>query len=153
MSFLQRIIGPPTAEHLEENQDVEGLPQPWKGTGPSARLQLRRWGSSVTNGPRNLWPPFSRTPICVNPSPERGNFCTIDEKGRVVDRRAARINSEKNRELCALLREIKLPDVELFVETLKEYRLLLVLRGEGLGPQVTDTDPQAVVSSPWSRNL
>jgi HEAT repeat protein len=25
MSFLQRIIGPPTAEDLEENQDVEGL--------------------------------------------------------------------------------------------------------------------------------
>jgi 2,3-bisphosphoglycerate-independent phosphoglycerate mutase len=78
----------------------------------------------------------------------RGNFCTIDEAGRVVDRRAGRISSEKNRELCALLREIKLPGVKLFVETVKEYRLLLVLRGKGLAPELTDTDPQTVGEAP-----
>jgi 2,3-bisphosphoglycerate-independent phosphoglycerate mutase len=27
----------------------------------------------------------------------RGNFCTVDENGRVVDRRAGRIETEKNR--------------------------------------------------------
>lgn len=78
----------------------------------------------------------------------RGNFCTVGEDGRVMDRRAGRISSEKNRELCALLREIKLPDVELFVETVEEYRLLLVLRGEGLGPEVADTDPQEIGEEP-----
>jgi 2,3-bisphosphoglycerate-independent phosphoglycerate mutase len=72
----------------------------------------------------------------------RGNFCTVDRDGRVVDRRAGRIPTERNEELCALLREVKLPGVELFVETVKEYRLLLVLRGEGLGDEVGDTDPQ-----------
>lgn len=72
----------------------------------------------------------------------RGNFCTLDDEGRVVDRRAGRIPSDVNRELCALLREIEVPGVELFVRTVKEYRLLLVLRGEGLGHQVEDTDPQ-----------
>jgi 2,3-bisphosphoglycerate-independent phosphoglycerate mutase len=72
----------------------------------------------------------------------RGNFCTVDEEGKVVDRRAGRIPTERNRELCAMLREIDLPEVEVFVETVKEYRLLLVLRGEGLGEEVRDTDPQ-----------
>jgi 2,3-bisphosphoglycerate-independent phosphoglycerate mutase len=78
----------------------------------------------------------------------RGNFGTVDERGRVADRRAGRIPTEKNKELCALLREIELPDVELFIETVKEYRLLLVLRGEGLSGKVTDTDPQEIGEKP-----
>jgi 2,3-bisphosphoglycerate-independent phosphoglycerate mutase len=78
----------------------------------------------------------------------RGNFGTVDEKGRVADRRAGRIPTEKNKELCALLREIELPGVELFIETVKEYRLLLVLRGEGLSGEVTDTDPQEIGEKP-----
>ncbi len=78
----------------------------------------------------------------------RGNFCTIDEDGHVVDRRAGRIPSEKNRELCALLREIELPDVELFIKTVKEYRLLLVLRSQDLGADVSDTDPQETGVAP-----
>jgi len=78
----------------------------------------------------------------------RGNFCTVDEQGRITDRRAGRISTEKNRELCALLRQIRLPDVELFVEPVKEYRFLLVLRGEGLSDEVIDTDPQEVGHPP-----
>ncbi len=78
----------------------------------------------------------------------RGNFCTLDDEGRVADRRAGRIPSEKNRELCELLRQIELPNVELFVETVKEYRLLLVLRGDGLSGQIADTDPQDVGEYP-----
>jgi 2,3-bisphosphoglycerate-independent phosphoglycerate mutase len=78
----------------------------------------------------------------------RGNFCTLDDEGRVADRRAGRIPSEKNRELCELLRQIELPNVELFVETVKEYRLLLVLRGDGLSGQIADTDPQDVGERP-----
>jgi 2,3-bisphosphoglycerate-independent phosphoglycerate mutase len=74
----------------------------------------------------------------------RGNFCTVDEQGLVVDRRAGRIPSAKNKELCALLRQIDLPGVELYVETVKEYRLLLVLRAKGLNHRIEDTDPQAV---------
>jgi len=73
----------------------------------------------------------------------RGNFCTLDDQGRVADRRAGRIPTEKGKELCALLRqEIDLPGVELFVQPVKEYRLLLVLRGEGLEGDVASTDPQ-----------
>lgn len=78
----------------------------------------------------------------------RGNFCTIDEDGRVTDRRAGRISTELNEELCEVLREIELPGVDVFVETVKEHRLLLVLRGEGLSGAIDDTDPQEVGKAP-----
>jgi 2,3-bisphosphoglycerate-independent phosphoglycerate mutase len=73
----------------------------------------------------------------------RGNFCTIDAEGQVDDRRAGRISTQKNQELCSLLRRIELPEVKFFVETVKEYRFLLVLRGEGLSDNISDTDPQS----------
>ncbi|MDH4135793.1 MAG: 2,3-bisphosphoglycerate-independent phosphoglycerate mutase, partial [Anaerolineae bacterium] len=72
----------------------------------------------------------------------RGNFCTVDEKGLITDRRAGRIPTEKNVELVNLLGGTKLPGVHIFVETVKEYRFVLVLRGEGLEGGLTETDPQ-----------
>ncbi len=79
----------------------------------------------------------------------RGNFATLDDEGRVADRRAGRISSQKNQELCELLRqEIDLPGVQFFVQTVKEYRFLLVLRGEGLSGELDDTDPQEVGEEP-----
>lgn len=73
----------------------------------------------------------------------RGNFCTLDDRGNVTDRRAGRISTEKNRKLCDLLRQIELPDVELIIQTVKEHRLLVVLRGENLSGELDNTDPQA----------
>jgi 2,3-bisphosphoglycerate-independent phosphoglycerate mutase len=78
----------------------------------------------------------------------RGNFCTLDERGRVADRRAGRISTKKNVDLCALLREIELPGAKLYVETVKEHRFLLVLRGDGLSGAISDTDPQALNVEP-----
>lgn len=78
----------------------------------------------------------------------RGNFCTIDSQGKVTDRRAGRISTIKNKELCQLLSQIKLEGVEVFVETVKEHRFLLVLRGEGLSDDLADTDPQIVGKAP-----
>ncbi len=78
----------------------------------------------------------------------RGNFCTVDENGLVTDRRAGRIPTEKNRELMPLLRDIELPGVEVFVEPVKEYRFLLVLRGAGLSHEISETDPQEVGAKP-----
>ena len=78
----------------------------------------------------------------------RGNFCTIDENGNVLDRRAGRIPTEKNKELCEILRDIKLPGVEVFVETVKEHRCLIVLRGENLSGDLIDTDPQEIGKKP-----
>ena len=80
----------------------------------------------------------------------RLNFCTIDENGVVVDRRAGRIPTELNRKLCQKIRQqVQLnADVEFFIETESEHRAVLILRGEGLGGYINDTDPQVVGQKP-----
>jgi 2,3-bisphosphoglycerate-independent phosphoglycerate mutase len=72
----------------------------------------------------------------------RGNFCTIDKKGLITDRRAGRITTDKCAELCKLLGQIKIDGVELYIRPVKEHRLMIVLRGKGLSAEVDDTDPQ-----------
>ena len=74
----------------------------------------------------------------------RGNFATIDEEGIIVDRRAGRIPTEKNREVCAFLgNEIKeVEGVRVSIYPGKEHRFVLVFRGEGLRDDLTDADPQ-----------
>ena len=79
----------------------------------------------------------------------RGNFCTIDKNGNITDRRAGRISTEKNQEICKLLSEnINIPRVKVFVETVKEHRFLIVLRGDGLKGNLIDTDPQVIDVKP-----
>jgi 2,3-bisphosphoglycerate-independent phosphoglycerate mutase len=72
----------------------------------------------------------------------RGNFCSVDADGNLTDRRAGRIATEVNVELVKLLQTIKIPGVQIFVQTVKEHRFVLVLRGKGLGDALTETDPQ-----------
>mgnify|MGYP005843440731 CR=1 FL=1 len=72
----------------------------------------------------------------------RGNFATVSEAGLITDRRAGRIDTSRSTELVRLLRQIKLPGVEVFVEPVKEHRFALVFRGEGLSDKLTETDPQ-----------
>jgi 2,3-bisphosphoglycerate-independent phosphoglycerate mutase len=74
----------------------------------------------------------------------RGNFCSLDANGNITDRRAGRIPTEKCRELVEILRQIRLPGVEVFVEAVQDYRFVLVLRGKGLSPNLSETDPQKV---------
>jgi 2,3-bisphosphoglycerate-independent phosphoglycerate mutase len=72
----------------------------------------------------------------------RGNFCTIDADGRVIDRRAGRIASEIGAKLAQKLHDnVKIEGVEVLVKPVKEYRLVVRFRGEGLGDNVADTDP------------
>jgi 2,3-bisphosphoglycerate-independent phosphoglycerate mutase len=73
----------------------------------------------------------------------RGNFCTIDSKGRITDRRAGRISSAESSQLVELLQTIKVEGVEFFVRLVKEHRFAFVMRGPGLGEDLSDTDPQA----------
>jgi len=72
----------------------------------------------------------------------RCNFCTIDTNGNITDRRAGRISSEESAPLAISLRQVKIPGIEIFVEPVKEHRFVVVFRGEGLGGNVLDTDPQ-----------
>jgi len=78
----------------------------------------------------------------------RGNFCTVDDGGVVTDRRAGRIPTEKNAELCEILSGIELDGAKAFVRPVKEHRFLVVLRGEGLGAAVEDTDPHETGKQP-----
>ena len=78
----------------------------------------------------------------------RCNFCTVDDEGRITDRRAGRITSEQAAELVQKLGEITIEGVEVLVEHVHEHRFVLVLRGEGLEPDVADTDPQREGAAP-----
>ncbi len=78
----------------------------------------------------------------------RGNFCTVDAEGKITDRRAGRIASQIASTLCEKLDKITIPGVEVFVRHVKEYRLVIVIRGDGLGGRVNDTDPQRTGVAP-----
>ena len=72
----------------------------------------------------------------------RGNFCTVDGLGSLVDRRAGRIPTELSAPLCERLDRIELPGVQIDVFPVQDYRFVLRLRGEGLSESITETDPQ-----------
>jgi 2,3-bisphosphoglycerate-independent phosphoglycerate mutase len=72
----------------------------------------------------------------------RGNFCTIDAQGQVVDRRAGRIDTERCAQLCRLLAQIELDGVQTFVEPVRDHRFVLVLRAQGLGEDISTNDPE-----------
>ncbi len=72
----------------------------------------------------------------------RCNFCTLDAKGNIADRRAGRISSQESAPLAISLRQVSIPGIEVFVEPVKEHRFVVVFRGQGLGQAVKDTDPQ-----------
>jgi 2,3-bisphosphoglycerate-independent phosphoglycerate mutase len=80
----------------------------------------------------------------------RFNFCTLDQNGLIVDRRAGRLPTEINQSLVSKLRnQVKAPaGVELFWDTESEHRGLLVVRGGNLDASLTDTDPQTVGQKP-----
>ena len=78
----------------------------------------------------------------------RGNFCTVDRDGLLVDRRAGRIPTQESRPLCQLLDAIKLPGVDISVLPVQDYRFVLILRGDGLSDRLTETDPQRVGAAP-----
>lgn len=80
----------------------------------------------------------------------RGNFCTLDAKGLLADRRAGRIPTEQSRPLADMLREriARIEDVQVEVNPGLQYRFSVVLRGPGLGDRVADTDPQVTGVAP-----
>lgn len=77
----------------------------------------------------------------------RANFCTLDAKGLVTDRRAGRIPTEICEELCARLaskiRKVgaKGSEVEVIIKAGKEHRFVVIFRGAGLEGPLSSTDP------------
>src|ERR671917_935510 len=79
----------------------------------------------------------------------RINFATLDESGKISDRRAGRIPSEKGEELVGLLNEnLTLDGAEVSIVHEKEYRAVAIFRGEGFSGDLYDTDPQRVGLEP-----
>ena len=72
----------------------------------------------------------------------RGNFCQLDQAGNIVDRRAGRIPTDESLRLIEELNLIELNDVAFEVHSVMDYRFVLVLKGGGISPDITDTDPQ-----------
>ncbi|MCX6911074.1 MAG: phosphonopyruvate decarboxylase-related protein, partial [Verrucomicrobia bacterium] len=73
----------------------------------------------------------------------RANFCTLDDKGIVTDRRAGRVATEITEEQCALLgsKIKKIGDTQVIIQAGKGHRFVVVFRGKGLEGPLTDTDP------------
>lgn len=73
----------------------------------------------------------------------RANFCTVDATGVVVDRRAGRIASEVCARLVEKIRSsvARIGDIEVILEPGKGHRFVAMLRGPGLGGEVSDADP------------
>jgi 2,3-bisphosphoglycerate-independent phosphoglycerate mutase len=73
----------------------------------------------------------------------RANFCTLDEKGIVTDRRAGRIDTAVCSELCDLLSKKikKIGTTEVIIKAGKGHRFVVVFRGKGLEGPLTDADP------------
>jgi len=81
----------------------------------------------------------------------RGNFASADADGTITDRRAGRISTDECIRLTAKLQEATanvLPGYQVFVKPVKEHRFVLVIRGEGLGGELTETDPLVTGKKP-----
>ena len=84
-------------------------------------------------------------PIQPDDVAARMNFCTIDEQGLLVDRRAGRIPTELATRLAEQLQQqVHLDGVEIFVRPEMDYRGVVVFRGAGLSDRLSDSDPQVV---------
>jgi 2,3-bisphosphoglycerate-independent phosphoglycerate mutase len=73
----------------------------------------------------------------------RANFCTLDSKGIVTDRRAGRIDTSICEELCDLLgkKVKKIGDTQVLIRPGKGHRFVVIFRGKGLEGPLTDADP------------
>src|SRR5207247_3220065 len=73
----------------------------------------------------------------------RGKLASGDEEMKLTDRRAGRIR-EGTEELAQALDELKLGRIKATGRAGREHRGAVVLRGRGLSPKVTDTDPHEI---------
>lgn len=79
----------------------------------------------------------------------RGNLATLGTDGTLIDRRAGRIPDAEARAVVEKLQAgVSVPGIEVFFRHEREHRVLVVLRGPGLDPRLTDTDPQRTGVAP-----
>ena len=72
----------------------------------------------------------------------RANFCSIDTKGIITDRRAGRITSKLNKILCKKLQAIeKIQETEIIIQPGTSHRFVVVFRGGNIEGPLSDSDP------------
>jgi 2,3-bisphosphoglycerate-independent phosphoglycerate mutase len=98
--------------------------------------------------------PFEAAGVGIDVKPGdiafRGNFATVKD-GMVIDRRAGRIDD--TRALSDAIRERLHLDCEFLFKESAGHRTVLVLRGKDLSPRVTQTDPQHVGPTSYSKPI
>lgn len=75
----------------------------------------------------------------------RCNFATLDGDGKIIDRRAGRISTEKNIELSNVLKSIKeIDNVEITIRPGKGHRFVVLFNSKDkkIDSLINDTDPQ-----------
>ena len=141
--------------HLDQlaAEGILGLSEPIKagitpGSGP-AHLALFGYDPIVHEVGRGA---LSSAGVGVRIKPgdisARGNFCTLDSEGKIIDRRAGRLPNEESAPVVDILQGIQVPGVEIEVRQVKEYRFTVIMRGKGLNPALEDTDPQKTGVTP-----
>ena len=78
----------------------------------------------------------------------RGNFCTVDDQGVIIDRRAGRISTHTSEERLSLLRDIRVPGCDIELHAVRDHRFVLRLRGTDLDGDIDNTDPGTVGAKP-----
>ncbi len=80
----------------------------------------------------------------------RGNYCTLDDSGVIIDRRAGRMSTRTNQELSIRLGSLAIDGAEIAIGAGREHRLAVVFRPAPGSPSatvgfidaLTDNDPQ-----------
>jgi len=85
-------------------------------------------------------------PLTTKDLAARANFATKDSSNIILDRRAGRIPTEKNQELCKKLQQNinKIDDTEIIICSGKEHRFVVIFRGDGLEEPLSDADPEQI---------
>ncbi len=78
----------------------------------------------------------------------RGNFCTVDEHGVIIDRRAGRISTHTSEERLSVLSDIRVPGCDIELHAVRDHRFVLRLKGSGLDGAIDNTDPGTVGAKP-----
>ena len=137
LPVLRRLAGSGAVGLLHTAPEVGTIPD--TAVGLTTLLTLGDWGRPLGRG---LLEALGRG-LTLHPSSIvfRGNLATVDETGRIVDRRAGRIRTGAA-DLVADLHEVVLPGgVTGRVHAGHEHRVVVALQGPGLSPAVANTDP------------
>ena len=79
--------------------------------------------------------------LAADDAAARGNFCSLDGSGAVVDRRAGRLSDAAGAGLASLLDGMESPAGPVLVRHVRGHRFVAVFPGAGTGAEASDTDP------------